>query len=88
MATWELDSTVLNVNKKEARITAIRTDGEDIRTFHILSAILKTSTQKTEALNNIWEQYQTSITKQIAMDSFIGDLKIAGKQALEIKEIT
>jgi len=89
--TWEVTITPLNVDRKEANIVAVRTDDNDpdnvkTETHTIISAILNTQTQKTAALDNIWEQHLAWQVRQIKIDNYIGDLEVQAKINLEARE--
>ena len=86
MATWDVKITPLNVTRREASITATRTDGEDVRTFSIITAILASPEQKLAVLNDIWEQFQRDEARRAAIEAFIGDMEATAKTTLEGRE--
>lgn len=86
MATWEVKITPLNVERKEASITATRTDGEDVRIFHIITALLDTAQQKEDVINAIWSLYEADEIRRGKIASFIGNLESAAATALNAKE--
>lgn len=86
---WNVKITVLDVATKSVSVTATRTDSEspnDVRTYTVLSAIIATTAQKLAVLDNIWLQHQTAITKQTAINAFIGTLEADAKANLEARE--
>ena len=85
-AIWKLDITPLDVSRKEARIVATRTDGEDVRTFTIITALLATAKQKSKVIDDIWDQYVADAAGRDAIDAFVGTLETQGKASLEAKE--
>ena len=87
MATWDLQITPLDTERREVSVLAIRTDGSDVREFRIISAIINTPEQKQDCLNNIRGQWLASKEKSDVVDVFVGDLETAGKAALEAMEI-
>ena len=87
MATWVLKITVKDVVEKRISAVATRTDGEDVRIYHILDAIIDTLEQKNAAIDQFWEMYQEDITRQSIIDTMVGTLEIAGANALNAKEI-
>ena len=85
-ATWEVEITPLNVARKEARIVATRTDGADVRTFTIRTALLASPAQKQDVLNEVWGQFQRDETRRAAIEGFIGGLEAQAKANLEARE--
>jgi len=86
-ATWTVEIQPLNVSRYEASITATRTDGDDMRVFYILSAILQSPQQQLDVLNNIWGQWLASKAESAAVTAFIGNLAATGKAMLEAREV-
>lgn len=87
--TWEVKITVLNVERKEISLMATRTDSEDLdnpKTYSVLSGLIQTGQQKLDLMDNIWSQYQTDKTKQVAIDAFMGNLETDAKDNLEARE--
>ena len=77
----------LNIARKEASIVATRTDGEDVRSFNIITALLATTKQKLAAVDDIWSQYLADNARRTAIEAFIGNLEASAKTALEAKEV-
>ncbi len=86
-AVWQLTITPIDVPTKTASITAVRTDGADVWTFRIISAILATPQQKQDALDDIRSQFLKSESVAVAVSDFVGDLEADGKTALELLEV-
>jgi hypothetical protein len=87
MATWDVKITPLNVARKEASITATRTDGADVRTFHIISAVLATLEQKRDARDQLWSMFQADEVKRGKIADFIGDLETTAETWLNAQEV-
>lgn len=88
---WEFTITPLDVSRKEASITAVRIDDNDlenvkVETHTIVTAILNTNEQKIAALEIIWQSHLNYQTRQAAIDNFIGDLEATAKVNLEARE--
>jgi hypothetical protein len=86
-ATWEVKITPIDVARKSASITATRTDGEDVRVFSIMTALLTNPAQKLEVLNDIWQQFQRDKTKRAAIEAYLGGIEATAKTNLEAREI-
>jgi len=86
MATWDVKITPLNVARKEASITATRTDGEDVRTFSIITALLSDTAQKACIAEGIWKQFLDDQAKRSEADTYIGNLAEEAKANLEARE--
>ena len=89
--TWEVTIKPLNVSEKEASIMAIRTDDTNpldilTETHFIISAILNTTQQKVDALNNIWQQHLDYQARQTAINNYIGTMEADAKSDLEGRE--
>jgi len=82
---WEIKITPLNIEKKEARITATRTEGESVFTTST-TARLNTAANKTAALDAIWSDWQRYQEKQTNIASIIGDLETSGAANLDARE--
>lgn len=88
---WDITIRPLDVSRKEASIMAVRTDDTDpenvlIENHSIITGILDTQEQKTAILDNIWQQHLDYQTRQIAINNYIGTLKIQAKTNLEGRE--
>jgi hypothetical protein len=86
--TWNVTITPLNVERKEARIVAIRTDDvtSEVQSFVILSAILDTPAQKNAAVNNLWQQHTEYETRKAQIAMYIGSLEEDAETNLEARE--
>ncbi|MBW2093282.1 MAG: hypothetical protein JRI80_00200 [Deltaproteobacteria bacterium] len=86
MATWELEVTPIDVERKEVSVTATRTDGADVRVFRIITALLDSEKNKQAIKDHIWAQYAKDVAKKEDCEGFIGDFAAAAKAELESKE--
>jgi len=87
--SWNLKISILDVATKAVSVTATRTDDTDPgnpKTYAVAYAIISSAAQKLDVLDNIWAQHQAAITRQTAIDNFIGDLEDAAKSNLEARE--
>ena len=87
---WEVKITPLNIERKEIALTATYTDDADpanVKTgsYTVLSAIIKTSQQKLDVMDNIWGQYQADLVKQTKVSEVIGDLEAQAVANLEAR---
>lgn len=81
----------LDVSRKEASITAVRTDNTNpenilIEAHTIITAILDTQQHKIDALDNIWRQHLVYQAKLVVIDEYINDLETNAKNNLEGRE--
>ena len=86
--TWDVTVTPLNVERKEASITAIRTDtdtGKEQRLV-ISSIILNTTQQKVDALNQLWQMHLDYDALQTQIAAYIGTMEADAKANLEARE--
>ena len=84
--TWEVKITVRDVVRKEVSIIATRTDGLDVTTFRIISAILNTTAQKNACIDQIWDMHQTHLAKQAQINNIVSGLETQAKANLEARE--
>jgi len=87
MAIWDVKITPRNVKRKEASITATRTDGEDVRSFRIDSAVLATPQQKLDARNQIREMFLADKAQRSKIADFIGNLETTAETWLNAQEV-
>ena len=88
---WEITIHPLDVSRKEASVMAVRTDDTDPENIltekhFIITAILDTITQKTAALDNIWQQHLDYQARQTAINNYVGDLETQAKANLKGRE--
>ena len=84
---WEIKITPKNIEKKEARVSATRTDNTTGETFTTATdAILDTVANKTAALDAIWSDWQNYQIKQSSIATVIGTMEADGKANLESRE--
>ena len=86
--TWKVKINPLNIERKEISLTATYTDDTnpaDVKTgsYTVLSAIIGTSQQKLDVMDNIWGQYQADLVKKTKVSEVIGDLEAQAVANLE-----
>ena len=86
MATWNVQITVKDIVRKEASIAATRTDGEDVRTYRVSSAILDTTAQKLAVLDNLWSQFQADEARRTAIGLIVGAMETDAAANLNARE--
>jgi hypothetical protein len=86
--TWEVKITPLDVARKEASVTATRTDSVTgkVETHNIITCLLVTAAQKTAVLDQLWSMHLAEATKQTAITAYIGTLEAQAKANLEARE--
>ncbi len=89
--TWEVKITVLNVDRKEASIRAIRTDDADvdnilIETYNIPWTEIATQAQKSYVLDQIWSMHEAALAHNNSVGVIVGNLEEQAKQNLESRE--
>ncbi|HIJ70663.1 MAG TPA: hypothetical protein HPP87_04780 [Planctomycetes bacterium] len=85
---WKVEITPLNVDKKEANVTATRTDDVtgNVETHRVYNALLATQAQKTTVVNTLWELHLAEQQHQIKIEAYISDLAVQAKANLEARE--
>jgi len=94
--TWDVKITPLSIARKTASVAATRTVTDDTDpqnlilleevSYSIDTVILDTSQQKTDALNQIWQQHQVRLQKDSDIAGYIGGLEAVAKANLEARE--
>jgi hypothetical protein len=86
--TWDVKIIPIDVVRKEASITAIRTDSitGKIETHNIITCLLVTVAQKTAVLDQLWSMHLAEVAKQAAITAYIGTLETQAKTNLEARE--
>ena len=87
--TWDIDISNVDVSKKRADITFIRTDSESSlqpEVFSYRKAVIETSAQRAAILNQTWAKHLEEAADQDEIDAFITNLEQAGKANLEARE--
>lgn len=87
--TWNVQITVLNVERREVSITAVRTDSEDPdnpQVCRIISALIATTEQKVAVLNGLWAQHLMLDQRAAEIEAFVGTLESAAVTNLEARE--
>ena len=87
--SWDIKITPLNIARKEASVVATRTDSEtdNVETHNIITCILETQEQKLAVLDQLWTMHLSSVSRQAAIDAYIGDLEAQAKTNLEAREV-
>lgn len=91
MATWAVDITPIDVDRKEVRISAVRTDDTDpddvqVETHTIMSAIIDTAAQKLAAMDHIWGMHLAEVAKQAKIAALIDQLESQAVTNLQERE--
>jgi hypothetical protein len=87
--TWDVEITPLNVARKEASVTAVRTDSDNptiVETHHIITCVLDTTAQKSAVLDQLWNMHLAWVANQAAIAAYIGGLEESAKTNLEARE--
>jgi hypothetical protein len=86
--TWEIKITPIDVARKEASVSATRTDSitGKVETHNIITCLLTTAAQKTAVLDQLWSMHLTEVAKQAAITAYIGALETQAKANLEARE--
>ncbi len=90
-ATWDSKITVKDLARKEVSLRSTRTDGEDVRTFHLDSMLVDTTAKplseiKADAVNKLFAEYEAEATKDAAMAAMLTGWEAALNAALDAKE--
>jgi hypothetical protein len=90
--SWDVKITPLNVARKEASITATRTDDTnpaDIKTetIVIITTLLATTADKLAVVDNIWAHHLTYQAKQVAIAAYCGGLEAQAEANLMAREV-
>jgi len=70
MAEWKVERQVVNTETQLSKVTAVRTDGTESKSFQV-KARLGTSEEKKDAWDDIWRQYQDSV--KVVTDTVAGE---------------
>ena len=86
--TWELKITPINISTYEASIVAIRVDDTDlenidIKTYTVSRAKIQTPAQQLAVGQEIRAKHLTALAATAAIEVFVKDAEVAGKQYLE-----
>ncbi len=89
--TWKVEITVLNIDRKEVSIRAIRTDDTDVNnilteTYDIPWTEIATQEQKSYVLDQIWSMRAAALTYNDSVGIIVGNLEEQAKQNLESRE--
>ena len=87
-ATWTSTMTVTDLATKRIRVTATRTDGEDIRTYSCDTKIDSSNitASNTSIVDAIWNAFQSDLKKQTDDTTLISDLPTTLDTLLNNKE--
>ena len=92
MATaWKVDITPIDLERKEVRVSATRTDDTDpenvkIETHTVLSVIIDTTAQKLAVMDQIWEMHLADVVKQAQIAAIVDALEVQAVANLEARE--
>jgi len=91
--TWKVTICPLDIARKEAGISAVRTwtndeNPEDVKveTHRIVSALLATPQQQVGVVNLLWQLHLDYGVRQAAIDAYVGDLEAQAEANLEARE--
>ena len=89
--TWEVDITPIDLERKEVRVSATRTDDTDpenvkIETHTVLSVIIDTTAQKLAVMDQIWEMHLADVVKQAQIAAIVDALEAQAVANLEARE--
>ncbi len=89
--TWDVKITVLNVDRKEVSVQAIRTDDTDVdniltETYDIPWTEIATQAQKNYVLDQIWSMRVATLAYSDSVGVIVGNLEEQAKQNLESRE--
>ena len=90
-AAWKVDITPIDLERKEVRVSATRTDDTDpenvkIETHIVLSAIIDTTAQKLAVMDQIWEMHLADVVKQAQIAAIVDALEVQAVANLEARE--
>jgi len=81
-AVWTLEIQEKDVATKRVTVVGVLTDGEDVKRYGPIDALIATSQQKTDVLNTLWAMYEADVANQTAINTMLGDLATAGAAIL------
>ena len=89
--TWKVDITPIDLERKEVRVSATRTDDTDpenvkIETHTVLSVIIDTTAQKLAVMDQIWEMHLADVAKQAQIAAIVDALEVQAVANLEARE--
>ena len=86
--TWDVKITPIDIARKEASVTATRTDSVTgkMETHNIITCLLVTAAQKTAVLDQLWAMHVAEVAKQTTITAYIGTLEAQAKANLEARE--
>lgn len=89
-ATWDITIQVTALASREIRVTATRTDGDDVRTYSAegtYDTVNNTPQELLAAYTDLfWNLYQAEIAKETQVAALIGQAEQALATALVAKE--
>ena len=91
MPTWETTITIDNLAKKHVNISAVRTDGEDVRTYSVSGVNANQldkplSELKTDAVNALFTKHEAEEAIRTQFADLVSGWEAALNTALEAKE--
>lgn len=87
-ATWETKITIIDLAGNRVRVTAVRTDGEDVQTFSALGVVDPSApaASKTRLVNALWDAYRAAKAKIDAANDILAGWEAALATSLSNKE--
>lgn len=88
MATWETEITIVSMAARRVRVVAVRTDGEDVRTYTVEGAVDTDDLagSKQRIVDAIWDAYQAAKAKADAAADMLAGWQAALDVALVARE--
>lgn len=88
MVTWETKIQIVDVAANRIRVTATRTEGDDVQTFSAVGTVDPSAkaASKTRLVNAIWDAYQASKAKADAAAALMSGWEAALATSLGKKE--
>jgi len=88
--TWEATIQVVDLAKRTVRVQAVRTDGEDVRTYSAEGKYDTVTNTPQELLaiytNLFWGLYQAEVAQEGQVTALVGQAENALANALDAKE--
>lgn len=91
--TWELEITPINISTFEASIEATRTETDEtdpqnhvivsVDTYNVPRAKIETPEQQLDVGQEIRQKHLAALANTAAVEAFVHDAELAGKQYLE-----
>ncbi len=86
MASWDIQITVLNVDKKVINVLATRTDDAGSKIYTVARAPIVTAEQKLAVMDEIWAKHQLALARDTQIAAVVDTLQAQAKANLEARE--